>query len=65
MQIKLDLHIDTVNAMLTALAKLPYEFAAPHITTLQQQAGPQVQAAQQEAKAKEAQLSLPLDTPDA
>ena len=51
MQIKLDLHIDTVNAMLTALGKLPYEFAAPHIATLQQQAGPQVQAAQQAAKA--------------
>lgn len=48
MQIKLDLHIDVVNAILTALSKLPYEFAAQHINTIQQQAGPQVQAAQAE-----------------
>jgi hypothetical protein len=50
MQIKLDLHIETVNACLTALGKLPYEFAAQHINILQQQAGPQFEAAQAAAK---------------
>ena len=64
MQIKLDLHIDTVNAALTGLGKLPFEYSAQHITVIQQQATPQVQAAEQEAKAKEAQLSLPLDQPN-
>jgi hypothetical protein len=59
MQIKLDLHLDTVNACLTALGKLPYEFAAPHINILQQQAGPQFEAAQAAAKA-EAQESAGL-----
>jgi len=58
MQIKLDLHIETVNAALTGLGKLPFEFSAQHITVIQQQAAPQVEAAQQEAKAKEAQLPL-------
>jgi hypothetical protein len=46
MQIKLDLHLETVNACLTALGKLPYEFAAQHINVIQQQAGPQFEAAQ-------------------
>lgn len=46
MQIKLDLHLDVVNAVLTALAKLPYEQSAPVINIIQQQAGPQVEAAQ-------------------
>ncbi len=64
MQIKLDLHIETVNAALTGLGKLPFEYSAQHITVIQQQATPQVQAAEQEAKAKEAQLSLPLDQPN-
>jgi hypothetical protein len=64
MQIKLDLHIETVNAALTGLGKLPFEYSAQHITVIQQQAAPQVQAAEQEAKAKEAQLSLPLDQPN-
>jgi hypothetical protein len=53
MQIKLDLHLDVVNAVLTALAKLPYEQSAPVINLIQQQAGPQVEAAQAEAKANE------------
>lgn len=52
MEIKLTLHIDTVNAALTALAKMPFEFAAPHITVIQQQAVPQVQAKESEAKAE-------------
>jgi hypothetical protein len=65
MQIKLDLHIDTVNAALTGLGKLPFEYSAQHITVIQQQATPQVQAAEQEAKAKEAQLPLPFDQPNA
>ena len=52
MQIKLDLHIETVNAALTGLGKLPYEFAAQHINAIQQQAVPQFEAAQQEAANK-------------
>ena len=65
MKIKLDLHIDTVNAALTALGKLPYEVAAQHIKVIQQQAIPQFEAAQQEEKAKEAQLPLfPEQTAD-
>jgi hypothetical protein len=50
MQIKLDLHIDTVNTLLTGLAKLPYEQSAPHINVIQQQAAPQVEAAQAAAQ---------------
>jgi hypothetical protein len=64
MQIKLDLHIETVNAALTGLGKLPFEQSAQHINIIQQQAAPQVQAAEQEAKAKEAQLPLPFDQPN-
>ena len=52
MQIKLDLHIETVNAALTGLGKLPFEFSAQHITVIQQQAAPQVEAAQKEAANK-------------
>jgi hypothetical protein len=54
MQIKLDLHLDVVNAVLTALAKMPYEQSAPVINLIQQQAGPQVEAAQAEAAANPA-----------
>jgi hypothetical protein len=53
MQIKLDLHLDTVNAALTALGKLPYEFAAQHILAIQQQAAPQFEAAQAAAASKD------------
>lgn len=60
MLIKLDLHIETVNAALTGLGKLPFEYSAQHINIIQQQAAHQVQADEQEAKA-----SFPLDTPDA
>jgi len=52
MQIKLDLHVDTVNALLTGLSKLPYEVAVQHINIIQQQASSEVEAAQQVAKAK-------------
>jgi hypothetical protein len=52
MQIKLDLHLDTVNAVLTALGKLPYEYAAQHINVIQQQAAPQFEAAQAAAQAE-------------
>ena len=52
MQIKLDLHIDTVNAALTGLGKLPFEFAAQHVQVIQQQAAPQVEKAQAEANAQ-------------
>ena len=52
MQIKLDLHLDAVNAILQALAKFPYEQSAPVINEIQQQAGPQVEAAQAAAQAE-------------
>lgn len=57
MQIKLDLHLDVVNAVLTALAKMPYEQSAPVINLIQQQAGPQVEAAQAEAAANPSVVS--------
>lgn len=60
MQIKLDLHIETVNACLTALSKLPYEVAAQHISVIQQQAAPQFEAAQAAAKAEQAEQSAGL-----
>lgn len=65
MQIKLDLHVDDVNIIMGALGKIPYELAFKLVNTIQHQAGPQVQAAQQEAKAKEAQLPLFSEQPDA
>jgi hypothetical protein len=58
MQIKLDLHINDVNIIMGALGKVPYETVFKLVETIQQQATPQVQAAQQEAKAKEAHLPL-------
>ncbi len=58
MQIKLDLHLDVVNAVLTALAKMPYEQSAPVINLIQQQAGPQVEAAQAEAAANPAVVTV-------
>jgi hypothetical protein len=59
MKIKLDLHIDTVNAALTGLGKLPFEVSAQHITVIQQQAVPQVEALKAQAsQADEAQLPL-------
>lgn len=58
MQIKLDLHIDSVNACLTALSKLTYEFAKPHIDIITQQATPQVQAAQAPAEDEEIAVGL-------
>jgi len=63
MQIKLDLHVDDVNIIMGALGKVPYDMVFKLVNTIQQQAAPQVQAAQQEAKAKEAQLSLPFEQP--
>jgi hypothetical protein len=62
MQIKLDLHINDVNIIMGALGKVPYDAVFKLVETIQQQAAPQVQAAQQEAKAKEAQLPLFPDT---
>jgi hypothetical protein len=63
MQIKLDLHVDDVNIIMGALGKVPYDMVFKLVNTIQQQAAPQVQAAQQEAKAKEAQLPLPFEQP--
>lgn len=57
MQIKLDLHIDAVNAVLTALSKMPYEYSAPLINEIQKQAGPQVETKEQ------GQMNLPFDEP--
>ena len=64
MNIKLDLHIDTVNACLAGLGKLPYEAVAQHINIIHQQATPQVQEQEAAAKAKAApvQIELPLDS---
>lgn len=53
MEIKLTLHIDTVNAVLTALGKMPFEFAAPHINIIQQQAVPQVKEREAQATTEE------------
>ena len=58
MQIKLDLHIDTVNACLTALSKLPYEFSKAHIDIITQQATPQVQAGQAPEEVEEVAAGL-------
>jgi hypothetical protein len=67
MNIKLDLHIETVNACLAGLGKLPYEAVAQHINIIHQQATPQVQAAEQAAKEKQVvpeQPELPLAQPE-
>jgi hypothetical protein len=40
--IKLELTIEEVNGVLMGLSKLPYEFSAPLIEKLKQQADPQV-----------------------
>lgn len=53
MNFKLELSLDTVNMVLTALGKLPYEVAAQHIDAIRQQAQPQFEAAQAAAKAEE------------
>jgi hypothetical protein len=45
MTIKLDLTIEEVNGVLMGLSKLPYEFSAPLIEKLKQQADPQVNPA--------------------
>ena len=42
MTIKLDLTIEEVNGVLMGLSKLPYEFSAPLIEKIKQQADPQV-----------------------
>jgi hypothetical protein len=53
MQIKLDLHIETVNASQKEFSKLPYEYAKAHIDIITQQATPQVQAGQATAESDE------------
>jgi hypothetical protein len=65
MNITLNLHIDTVNMMLTGMGELPYKAAAPHINEIQRQAIPQVEAAQAAQAAKDsAQMELPLEDLD-
>lgn len=44
MEIKLSLTLDETNAVINALAKLPYEYSAPVIEKVKMQAVPQVQA---------------------
>lgn len=43
--IKLELNLEEVNGILSALGKAPYEFAQPIVDKIKQQAIPQVQAA--------------------
>ena len=67
MNITLNLHIDTVNAALTALGELPFKAVAPHINEIQRQALPQfeaAQAAQAEQQQTSAQMELPLEDPN-
>ena len=47
--IKLELSLEEVNAILSALGKAPYEFSQPVIDKIKQQAIPQVQTAPVEA----------------
>jgi hypothetical protein len=42
--IKLELSLEEVNAILSALGKAPYEFSQPVVDKIKQQAIPQVQA---------------------
>lgn len=63
MNIKLNLHIDTVNAALTGMGELPYKAVAPHINEIQRQATPQVEAAQA-AQAVEASTKMELPFED-
>lgn len=56
--IKLDLTINEVNAILLALAKLPYETVAPLITKVRDQSLPQVPADQQTDKRSKLQEDL-------
>jgi hypothetical protein len=52
--ISLSLPLETVNAVIVALSKFPYEQAQPHIDLIRGQAGPQAKA-QAEAAALEQQ----------
>lgn len=56
--IKLDLSINEVNAVLLALAKLPYETVAPLIEKVRTQALPQVPAAEEAEKKEQLQADL-------
>ena len=57
--IKLDLSINEVNAILLALAKLPYETVAPLIEKVREQSLPQVPEDQRnEAKREQLQEDL-------
>ena len=65
MNITLNLHIDTVNMMLTGMGELPYKAAAPHINEIQRQAIPQVEAARAKKEEEDAmQMELPLEDPN-
>jgi len=68
MLITLNLHIDTVNMMLTGMGELPYKAAAPHINEIQRQAIPQVEAAKaaqaEQAVEDSAQMELPFEETD-
>lgn len=56
--IKLDLEVNEVNAVLLALAKLPFETVAPLIEKIRIQAIPQVPAEQQADTREKLQADL-------
>jgi hypothetical protein len=56
--IKLDLSINEVNAILLALAKLPYETVAPLIDKVREQSLPQVPEDQRNDKREKLQEDL-------
>lgn len=56
--IKLDLSINEVNAILLALAKLPYETVAPLIDKVREQSLPQVPEEQRNDKREKLQEDL-------
>lgn len=51
-EITVTLPVETLNACLAALVKMPYEFANPHITLIQQR-GAAALAGQQQAEFSE------------
>lgn len=46
MKLTITLHVDTINAALAALAKLPYEHSQPHIDAIRDTASAAIQQGQ-------------------
>jgi hypothetical protein len=63
MNIRLNLHIDTVNTILTGLGELPYKVAAPHVNEIHRQATPQVEPPTKQDDMP-VQMELPLEDPN-